>query len=503
MNTLGKMTVMIVLCTLSLFGDHKAYVEYNHLTSGDEAVFAIKAWGGEVDFPKIDMIEGYQVTGKSTNTHISYVGGEKHKTYVRKYRFHPLKSLTIPSYTLRVGGKTEQTEPIKLTVTPDPSEVNGSLLFDYTIDKKSAYVSEPIRLTYTFKHKDRVKISDASFKSPKFEGFWVKKLKGVKNRLDTKSGYRIYELNYLLFPQKSGIVRIAPAGMDVGVMRPRQRHRYYFRSIRRKYLQTQVCDLNISPLPEGAKLYGDFNFHVVADKNSTKVNEPVNVTVTITGVGNVDEIDAFEISVKDAEVYASEPDRSMVFKDGKAVILFKQKFALVSDRNFTIPPLSFDFLDSKTKEVKHLTSKPIAVEVTGTQSSTSDRLVKATPQIQKIQRSTPLSLSRQFAIFLGGVGIGMLLFWLFGRLRSLRAEKSAVQKPIQTRIRHAKDNKALLQLLLPFCDRSAQIKEIVEKLEANLYEGASHRIDRKALAKKIETLLVSDEENDRERELIG
>ncbi len=502
MNTLGKVISVMMLFSVSLLADHKAYVEYKHVTAGDEAVFAIKAWGGEIEFPKIDEIGGYRVSGKSTNTHFSYVGGKKSKTYVRKYRFHPLKSLTIPSYTLSVSGKTEQTEPIKLTVTPDPSEVNGSLLFDYTIDKKSAYVSEPILLKYTFKHKQSVKISDASFKSPKFEGFWVKKLKSVNNRLDPKSGYRIYELSYLLFPQKSGHLKIEPAGMDIGVMRPRKRHRYYFRSIRRKFLETNVCDLNISPLPQGAKLYGDFSFHVVADKNRTKVNEPVNVTVTITGVGNVDEIEPFKIAVADAEVYVSEPDRSMVLKEGKGVILFKQKFALVSDRNFTIPPLSLDFLDSATKEVKHLTSKSIAVEVTGAQPSATDRLVKATAQTQKIERSTPLSLSRQFAIFAGGVGIGMLLFWLLGRLRSLRGEKSNTQKPFQTRIRQAKDDKALLQLLLPFSDRSTEIAKIIHKLEANLYEGASHRIDRKALAKKIEMLLASDEDN-RERELIG
>jgi len=53
---------------------------------------------------------------------------------------------------------------------------------------------------------------------------------------------------------------------------------------------------------------------------------------------------------------------------------------------------------------------------------------------------------------------------------------------MNARIKAAKKERDLFELLLPFKGESALVDETLEKLEANLFRGAAHAIDRKALA---------------------
>jgi hypothetical protein len=492
MRSLGKIVLLLIFVNISLFAMVKASLKESSIVEGDEAVFMIKASGSSIKFPDIDEIEGYKIRGKSTNTNITYKNGKKHKSFVRKYIFNPQKDLTIPSYKVLIGGKEVMTKPLKLTVTKDMADANGTFIFTQNIDKTSAYVGEGILLTYMFKHKLNANLSDASFNSPKFDGFWAKKLKAPPEKTDIDSGYKIYTMKYLLYPQRSGTLHIDAARMDLGLVRSKKRSYYSFQSIKRKVIHSNELDIKVKDLPLGVELFGDFSFSVVADKNQTKANEAVNLTITINGEGNVDDIDDFTLNIPNATVYSDKPEKLMQLKDDKSIILFKQKFAIVSDRNFTIPSLSLNFLDAKSGEVKRLESKEKMIEVINAKSiSSPTKLEKATDEVSQTDVITKVEISKIPMIIsaLFGFLLGALASWLY-----LKRDKNKEVKrlSIKDKIRSTKSDKELLTLLLPYLNRSSKISKIVSDLEQNIYSGKSHKIDKKSIASSFDELLKDD-----------
>jgi hypothetical protein len=496
MRSLGKIALLLIFVNLSLFAMVEASLKESSIVEGDEAVFMIKASGSSIKFPTIDEIAGYKIRGKSTNTNITYKGGKKHKSFVRKYIFNPQKDLTIPSYKVLIGGKEVMTKPLKLTVTKDIADENGTFIFTQNIDKTSAYVGEGILLTYIFKHKLNAHLSDASFNSPKFDGFWAKKLKALPEKTDIDSGYKIYTMKYLLYPQKAGTLHIEPARMDIGLVRSKKRSYYSFQSIKRKVIYSNKLDIEVKELPSGIELFGDFSFNVAVDKNKTKANEAVNLTITINGEGNVDDIEEFTLNIPNATVYSDKPEKMMQLKDDKSIILFKQKFAIVSDRNFTIPSLSLNFLDAKSGEVKRLKSKKKMIEVINKRAiSTPAKLEKATNEVTKTKVVTKVEISKIPMIISSLIGflLGALASWIYLK----REKKKEVKKlSIKDKIRSSKSDKELLTLLLPYIDRSPKISKIVNELEQNIYSGKSYKIDKKSIASSFDELLKVDKELD-------
>ncbi len=352
------------------------------------------------------------------------------------------------------------------------------------IDKNEVYVGEPILLTYTFKQRVDIKLSEANFNPPSFQDFWAKSTKKVPNSV--KDGYKIYRIHYLLFPQKSGTLSLESGRMDVAVMKEEKKGYFSFQQAKWKTLYSNALKIAVKPLPKGVDLYGNYTFSVVVDKNNTKANEPINLTITILGEGNVDDIDPFNLEVKNAMVYSDKPKRNASLVDGKNRIVFKQKFAIVSDQNFTIPALEFRFFDGKV-HIEH--SKTFAIEVVNLQAKKEDVVFEKNGiNHDKTIRTKDASNSTIMIASLLSFVVGMLVMWLI--IRWQKRAKHRIETPIQQRIKDAKEDKELLAVLLPLMDKSTQIEEIVKKLEKNIYTGAKEKIDRKHLAKEFDTFLT-------------
>ncbi len=365
-------------------------------------------------------------------------------------------------------------------------ESKKAFIFEQKVDKTEAYVGEPIVLTYTFKQRRDVDLTEANFNASSFENFWAKTTKKVPNRVEGE--YNVYTIHYLLYAQKSGDLTIESGRMDVGILSSQKKDFFNFQQASWKTFYSNKTDIHVKPLPEGVSLYGDYTFTVVADKNVTKANEPVNLTITIRGEGNVDDIDDFVVDVPHATVYADKSKKSFDLNHGKNTILFKQKFAIVSDRNFTIPSLAFTFFNG---EVKELHSRAFKIEVKNSrQKQTLAKLEKKIVQPRsKIVREEASKLPIMIAVTLSFL-MGIIATVLFNLWKN--REKNKYEKPIQTRIKEAKEDKVLLGLLLPYVHYSPKIQGVVKQLEENIYANASHQIERKTLAKEFEGYLKKE-----------
>ncbi len=353
--------------------------------------------------------------------------------------------------------------------------------FSFTMqaDKTDAYIGEPVKITFLFKYPVDIQVAEANFAPPTFHDFWTKAGKDVPNII--KNGYHHYHLDYIITPQKTGKIEIEPARMDIGILKSNQHNTLRFDRVKWKSIFSNNLTVNVKPLPDNVTLFGEYHISAKVDKNVTKANEPVNLTVTVTGNGNIEDIDDFTITSDEAAVYADKAKRRTHFEKGVQKAVLTQKFAFIADRNFTIPSLSLTYFDSKSKKVTTVKTEPIQIQVLGKKAAFP------TTRLEKRETSLPAAETGKsgklwIATLIGGFLVGILLTTLWLQRKKIFGATKA-EYPVETKIKKAKNDKALLALLLPYSGKSEKLDVIIKKLEENLYNSANHKINRNELAK--------------------
>lgn len=493
-----KLIIFITIFMINLYATVTATVDKSEVVRGNEVTLSLTAQGDNVKFPPINDIGGYSVDSSSRTQNISIVNGKMTKSITNSYIFTPLKSITIPSYSIEVDGKTEKTKPISLkVVSAAQAGKNPAFLLQMIANKKEAYVGEPITLRIIFKQKRDVPVEGIQFANPTFTNFWAKS--DGKDRKQIVGDYVIHNITYVLIPQQSGDFKIPPVKVAIAKrVQIRDAFSFMLQRIRWKNIFSNELNIKVKPLPSGVSVYGRYTINATIDKTITKANKPVNLTITVRGEGNVDDIDNFDLKVPNATVYKDKPSRNTYLENGEYKGVFKQKFALVSDSDFTIPPVKFTYFDKDEKKIKTIQTKSIKVKVTGgttyNMPSAHKLITKEENQPEKIKTKILYKEGNPYEKWIYLI-IGLFIGFVLSNLKYLKNfKKEKSEHPLSYEIKKAKSDKELLKILLPYIQRNQQIKEIVDKLEANLYMGQDNKIDRKKLAKEIEGLLNPEDE---------
>ena len=223
----------------------KATLAQNPLLEGEVATLVIEAEGNDIIFPKLEDIAGIKVSGKSTTRSMISINGKMKKTLTRKYTFSPRKEMIIPAYEVLVDGQKLITKPINLKIKKDERDGKKAFIFEQKIDKQEVYVGEPVKLTYTFKQRLDVDLSEASFNAPSFSNFWAKTTAKVPNKIE--DGYNVYTINYLLYPQKSGDLTIESGRMNVGIVVSQNRDFFNFQQAKWKSIYSNPTEIKVKP----------------------------------------------------------------------------------------------------------------------------------------------------------------------------------------------------------------------------------------------------------------
>ena len=495
---LGKLFLLLFL-TVNIFAQVVGSVEPKAIYKGEATSFVISAEGNSVEFPTIDEINGTPIDGTSSSQSISMINGAVTKKISKSYRFRPMKSMTIPSFEVKVDGKTYHTEALKVEVVKPSASHNGEpFVLELNVDKKSVYVGEAIDLAVKFKYKMSANVEKVQLGEPKLENFWIKKVENVEHSREGE--YIIETAHYQLFPQKAGAFELAPLEALIGQRSRNQRggmfndpffnDSFFGQQLSWKKIYSNDVKLNVNPLPNGVELYGDFNIKASVDKHKVHANKPVNLAITVEGEGNIDDVKKFELDLDNAIVYADEPKVTSL--QGSNV--FSQKIAIIADQNFTIPSIELKFFDKKSKQVKTVKSKPIQVEVVGGEKratqpakiemSPSSRVEIAPMEAKKETLSQPKVVVQKEAgwlkylfMFIGFVlGTGFTYLLLTFKNREEKKEPNIVKA-----IRKAKDDRTLFELLLPHSKEGEVIAKALNQLEENLYKKANNKIDKELL----------------------
>jgi len=494
---LGKV-ILLILFTAALFGANATTViNTPAIYKGDSATFTIKATGDNIEFPEIEQIEGFPVMQRGTSSSYTNINGKTSSTIARTYLFKPTKDVTIPPFTLTIDGKSYTTQAKKISVLkPQANKSGDPYLLELNVTKNHLKVGESTQLKIIYKQRVDAKVDRVAISEPKIENFWVKKLGSQKQY--AQGAYIVTEYTYLIFAQKSGKFHIDPIVGNIGIVVQKNLGNGFFndpffnsiveQQIEWKKIYSNALDITVDPLPDNLELYGDFTISARVDKKVVEANKPVNLTITVEGVGNIDDVQKFDISIPNAVVYADKPTVRSYIKDGKYQGVFRQKIAIVADENYTIPSIKLRFFSAKENRVKTVATQPIEITVKG-----GTKKVHTTPKVETLQ--TPKSNQEQkssvkvvtkkesskikYLYLLIGFIVGALLSYLL--LKAKKEKKKHKENDIIKQIKNAKDDKKLFDILLPYANESQIVSQVLKKLEENIYKKANNKIDKQLL----------------------
>ena len=503
-QTFGKITklFLILFLTNNLFADVKASLSSPVVYEGDIVNFIITADGNSIQFPKIQNIEGNPIVGTSSSESISMLNSDVTRSISKTYSFRTDKPLTIPSFIVISDGKEYTTEALQVKVVKPTANQNGSeFMVELALDKNESYIGEAVKLSISFKSKLNSRADQVQLGEPKLENFWVKKNEKVIH--SAQGEYAVQTLTYKLFPQKAGNYTIPSTETLVGKIE--RRHRQggffddpFFNSMTQQLNWQKVFSNNlkikINPLPNGLELYGNYQIQASVDKQKVQANKPINLTISVKGEGNIDDVKKFNLSIDNVIIYADEPKISSKEIHGIYQGKFKEKIALIADQNFTIPALTLDYFDKNTKSVKSIKTEPIKIEVMGAiknNSKTStievspSQIIEAqTKGERKVVIEQEDSYLKYLFLALGFIG-GVIFTKIVNRPKSKKNKK---ELDIVKAIKKAKNNQELFNLLLPYAKKHKIITKALNQLESNLYHGGKNKIDKEELMELFEEI---------------
>jgi len=480
MKNLGKKIFIIFIFALnSLYASVVARVEPGVVYTGETATYILTVSGEKVHKPIVNDICGNQILGTSSQTSIEMVNMDYKKSYVLSYEFAPTKSCTIEPVSVEVDGKIEKSNAVKVLVKPAAQDKNADFVLSLKADKTNVYVGEPFVLHLELKQNKRASAVDSKFIEPDFKGFWVKN-KSQASREDTPE-FIITKASYTLAAQREGNLTIKPAQLRIAT-RSNRRDMWgsFMPQIKWKNYYSNEVHIHAEPLPNGAKIVGDFIISAKADKTEITSNEAVNVTVTVKGEGNLEDIGSFKPYIDGVNVF----DEKVEVKGNTLT----QKLAFVSDKDFTIPPFKLAFYDLKTKQVRQIKTEPIHIKVKGSaQTNASLKIKKEEPKLtvkkaqeQSAGNSKDVNFLWIVVAFIVGLTVGIALV-VFNPFKGVKKEKRF----------NIKDEKLLLLKLLPYKDMDEDVKKIVDILEGNLYGEKKEKIDKKLLKEIVKKYDIS------------
>jgi len=508
---LGRyLAIMVLLPLMALAGSVSARLDRTIIYKGESATLNLTANGESVQFPEVSEIGTSPVVATSTQQSINMINGDISKSITKSYQFVPQESLVIPSYTITVDGKTLKTHPLALKVVkPSPAGKNAPVRLEMKVDKKDAYVGEPIHLYLTFKSLPNAQYDKVELSEPELKNFWVKKLPNLQQ--GDEGAYHTQTYTYILFPQQEGNYTIPAPFAQLGKYQRSRRDDFFndpfFGSFGRQLKWSKIyandLTLNIKPLPQGLEIFGDFEIKAHVDKTTVHANKPVNLTIEIRGQGNLEDIKKFDLDIPNALIYSDEPK---VINSGPTKGIFEQKIAIVADSNFTIPPIKFSYLDQHTKQPKTIQTQPITITVKGSPkpSMVTQSIVEQKPiQTQSIASTAndtvhttlssassnqPLPLERQLLGYLLGILSGIVLSMGFIWAKKYLTNRQPQERSLRQKVKRAKEDKALFELLLPYKSDDPELNTIIKQLEENIYHGGTHPIDKQLILEILEDL---------------
>ncbi|MCA9649518.1 MAG: protein BatD [Myxococcales bacterium] len=296
-------------------------------------------------------------------------------------------------FAVKVDGETVESNVPVLEVLPSdaelpgpppgstPTEAQGPVFLWAVVDKKEAYVGE--QLTYALDVYERRSFLGIHLrKPPSFTDFFTEELDEGEPRVETVGGidYRVRPgLRRALFPQRAGTLQIGAAELSVG---GRQR------------ILSPAIDIEVKPLPGqgrppgfSANNVGRFSIVASVDRDRVAANEPITLTVTIEGEGNVKFVDPGPWPEMNG-LRRYDPKVETRLRKGSRGMGGQRRyeFLLIPEHGgeLTIPAHELAYFDPDQERYAVARTEPITIEVTGGETVVAEPEPEPEPESEEI-----------------------------------------------------------------------------------------------------------------------
>lgn len=306
--------------------------------------FTLNTNGSNFTPPLLNDFDVY--SGPNQSTSMQFINGNMSQSLSLSYILAAKKEgqFVIASASINTSAGKLQSNPITIEVvkgsansqpqaqsqgrgqgTGQSEETSGDNLFVRTsVNKSRVYQGEQVTVT----HKVYTRLNLVGFKDikfPSYNSFWSQELPQqsqinlTQENIDGVS-YNVAELKKVfLFPQRSGTLQVEPLEVECVV---RQRSNRRPQSIFDQFFgnggyedvaysaKSKPVKIEVMPLPENNKpkdfsgAVGSYTFKAEINKNKVKANDGINLTIGISGKGNLKLIDPLKIDFpEDIETY--------------------------------------------------------------------------------------------------------------------------------------------------------------------------------------------------------
>ena len=496
MQNLGKLWVALALSFVIVnAAGVKATVNTVEVVKGNPVQLRIKATGGSAAFPKILMVADALVTGRSTSSSQNYtmVNGDfkSQKNTTKIIQFVPEHNMTIPSYTVNIGGTKYKTNPIDITVVTSASsgtstgKTNGLFSLEMQANKSQVMVGESFMVTVYFSLRRDVRLSqEVQYIAPTFPSFAVADA-GEKSAY-VKGNYQVQEVRYILTAQEEGNFTARPASAKVGLA-DRSRRDIFGMTYGTKWHQASSNSVNIEVLPQAQEsdLVGDFTVVTTIDAQEVKANKPVNMTLKIEGKGNLESFEFSKYEIDGVMIYSDEAKVETTVRGGELFSSYSKSFAFISEEDFTIPERSFTMLTSKEHKLETLSLKSYDIKI---KQSAQTSVVASTPTANGMVQTKQVQpvLEKEVVV---EKEIKTVAWWMLAVAFGLGTLFTVLLKWLSTFKRNKtnpyKESEAL-KILYAHMSEDADIEAMVRKLYARKNGDKSVQIDKKELKEMVE-----------------
>ena len=349
--------------------------------------------------PKFDNFR--VVGGPSQSIRNSWINGKKSYSKTYSYFLSPIEkgSFEIGQASIEVDDEIYKTLPVRVTVTSavdiptDPNDPNyladKNIHLVAEVSNKNPFLNEAISVSYKLYVSPDTGVNNwRELEAPRYADFWsnnidIKSL-NVQNGTFKGKPYRYVVLRRtLLYPQKTGELKIEPLTLDISVQVPSNRRDFFGNLISSSVNKTvssgsSIIDVKSLPIDNKPKDFsgavGSFSFEIKSDKKELLTDEAFQLSLIVSGDGNFNLFEDPKISLPNSlEVY--EPEKisniSVRARGIKGNINNKYTVVPINPGKYTIPETKFSFFNPVSAEYKTIYSDPIFIDVDGAYKSSS------------------------------------------------------------------------------------------------------------------------------------
>jgi hypothetical protein len=270
----------------------------------------------------------------------------------------------------------------------DGAKIDPDFFVQTAVSKKEVYVGEMLTMTIYLYMARNISNYDI-LREPGTEGFWGENLiPSTRRNLDTEAVTvqgRAYDRAVLrqlaLFPIKPGTLTISPTSVEVGI------NQGFFarpKVLKRSSLPVPIKVLDLpadgQPLDFNPANVGKYTFSATIDTLAVKVGEPVTLTMTVNGEGNlrnlvlpkVPEIDGLKVYEPENETDISPKGLSIIGTTVSRVLMIPNK-----PGKFVIPEIKWSYFDPDAAQYKTLTAPSQTIDVSGSSEKQDSKVASS------------------------------------------------------------------------------------------------------------------------------